>query len=277
LFLNSKEDIPHITWCATGPLAFLPLHAAGIYDHKDPSQTIRASDFIVSSYTPSLSALIRSSAKPSQLSARTCQDPSPRILVVSQSATPGQNPLPCTTEEAEKISRHFPNDSTRLADSNATVDAVLKAMQKHEWVHLACHGTQDPRAPTESAFLLEDGRLALSRLMDTSLPRAELAVLSACQTAKGDEGLPEEAVHLAAGMLAAGFQSVVATMWSINDADGPILSDAFYAALKRHRATRRDGDPPRVAHALHEAVECLKVSAGEENFARWVPFVHFGV
>jgi CHAT domain-containing protein len=276
--MNNNGEMPRITWCATGPLAFLPLHAAGIYDAKDPSRSLRASDFVVSSYTPSLSALIKPYAQRGQTSPRTGQDSaSPRILVVSQSATHGQSPLPCTTKEAEAISYRFPNDTTHLADSDATVDTVIDAMQKHEWVHLACHGTQDPLEPTNSAFLLDDGRLALSKLMDTSLPRAELAVLSACQTAKGDEGLPDEAVHLAAGMLAAGFQSVVATMWSINDADGPVLSDAFYAALKRYHAMRKDGDGPKVAHALHEAVRCLKESVGEQDFARWVPFVHFGL
>jgi CHAT domain-containing protein len=269
--------MPHVTWCATGPLAFLPLHAAGIYDPKDPSKTIRASDFVISSYTPSLSALIKPHSQHSEVLLRSRPEPSAQILVVSQPATPGQTPLRCTTEEAAGISRRFPNDVTHLAGSDATVDAVLDAMQKHEWIHLACHGTQVPREPMASAFLLDDGPLSLSRLMDASLPYAELAVLSACQTAKGDEWLSEETVHLAAGMLAAGFRSVIATMWSINDTDGPILSDAFYEALKRHRAVRRDGDPPKVAHALHEAVERLKESVGEHNFVRWVPFVHVGV
>ena len=41
--------------------------------------------------------------------------------------------------------------------------------------------------------------------MTKSLEPAELAFLSACQTATGYEKLPEEAVHLVAGMLAAGF------------------------------------------------------------------------
>jgi hypothetical protein len=39
-----------------------------------------------------------------------------------------------------------------------------------------------------------------------------LAFLSACQTAKGDEDMPDQAVHLAASMLFCGFKSVIATM-----------------------------------------------------------------
>ena len=45
----------------------------------------------------------------------------------------------------------------------------------------------------------------------------DLAFLSACQKSTGDGRLSEEAVHLAAGMLAAGYRGVIATMWLIRD------------------------------------------------------------
>ncbi|KAI0027071.1 CHAT domain-containing protein, partial [Vararia minispora EC-137] len=266
----SPGRLPHITWCATGPLSALPLHAAGIYDETGNNpRAPRASDLVVSSYTPSLSAL---------LAAQTQRmDPAyiktPKILLVSQPQTPEQTPLPCTVVEAVRVRNHFPN-STHLEGARATIDAVVDEMTQHDWVHFACHGTQDSRNPTGSAFLLHDGRLELSRMMSLSHARAELAVLSACQTAKGYDELPEEAVHLAAGMLAAGYKSVVATMWSIADADGPVLSDALYAALKRNLES---GEGLNVAYALHEAVEKLRDTVGERDLVRWVPFVHFGV
>jgi hypothetical protein len=166
--------MPRIAWCATGPLAFLPIHVAGIYDLKDPSKTIRESDSIVSSYTPSLSALVHSRVERSQATTHTGQDRSPQILVVSQSATPRQKPRPCTTEEAEAVWCHSPSNVSHLAGGNAIMDAVLNAMQKHEWVYLVSHGTQDPLESTKSAFLLEDDQLVLSQLIDTSFPRAEL-------------------------------------------------------------------------------------------------------
>jgi CHAT domain-containing protein len=49
--------------------------------------------------------------------------------------------------------------------------------------------------------------------MELDLSKAFLAFLSACETARGDEGQPDQTVHLAATMLFAGFRSVVATMW----------------------------------------------------------------
>jgi hypothetical protein len=42
-----------------------------------------------------------------------------------------------------------------------------------------------------------------------------LAFLSACETAKGDRVVPDEAMHLAATLLFAGFRGVVATMWQV--------------------------------------------------------------
>ncbi|KAI0028659.1 CHAT domain-containing protein, partial [Vararia minispora EC-137] len=231
----------------------------------------KTADSVISSYTPSFSALLAAQA---QRTARPSAENTPRILVVSQPNTPGQTSLPFTITEAVRVCDRFPQCTTRLEDTHATVDAVINAMTEHDWVHLACHGEHDPHNPTESAFHLHDGRLALSRLMSMTHVHAELAVLSACQTAKGSDELPEEAIHLSAGMLAAGYRSVVATLWSIADEDGPVLADALYGALKRNIETGKKLD---VARALHEATAELRETVGELNFVRWVPFIHFGV
>ncbi|KAI0030584.1 CHAT domain-containing protein [Vararia minispora EC-137] len=266
--IKNEVRLPHVTWCATGPLSFLPLHAAGIYRSKR-APACKTSDYVVSSYTTSLSTLLASRKK----QVTPFYDTYPNILVVSQPKTPGQQPLPYTIEEASTVRKHFRSAVFHLCDAEGKVNVVFDAMREHEWVHLACHGAQDPGIPTKSAFYLYDGLLELSRLMSVSHPRAELAILSACQTAKGSDEVPEEAMHLSAGMLAAGYKSVVATMWSIADKDGPVLADALYAALKRNLEA---GKGLRVAHALHDAVEELRGTVGETNFVRWVPFVHFG-
>lgn len=51
--------------------------------------------------------------------------------------------------------------------------------------------------------------------MELDLSKAFLAVLSACETAKGDSTQPDQAVHLAAAMLFTGFSSVIATLWRV--------------------------------------------------------------
>jgi CHAT domain-containing protein len=60
---------------------------------------------------------------------------------------------------------------------------------------------------------MSDELLTVSKLMALNLPNAFLAMLSACETAKGDAAQPDQVVHLAAAMLYVGFRSVVGTLW----------------------------------------------------------------
>ncbi|VDB91747.1 unnamed protein product [Peniophora sp. CBMAI 1063] len=275
LIRNMSETtgrLPHVTWCPTGPLTRLPLHAAGIYDETEGLGQ-HAFDHVVSSYTPSLSALLRCQQGPNDLSLY------PKVLVVTQPATPGYAPLACTQNERARLATVLPDCArTSLDDKDATVERTLEAMCEHPWVHLACHGSQMIADPLSSSFALYDGPVTLQALMGTVSKNAELAFLSACQTAAGDEKNPEESVHLAAGMLAVGFKGVIATMWSIWDNDAPIIVEAYY---KRLLEIRKSGTVAPgytgAAYALHDAVKVLRDHVGEENFVKWAPFVHFGV
>ncbi|THU91192.1 hypothetical protein K435DRAFT_841129 [Dendrothele bispora CBS 962.96] len=270
-------DLPHVTWCPNGRLGFLPLHAAGDYSTEHGNKTY---DFVVSSYTPSLSALAPESSFRS-ISPLSLES----ILVVSQPAPPDFAPdlpsLPGVRKETEAIKTQFSMDHMIHLDSEkATIQAVLDTMDERpsQVIHLACHGVQDPDDPWKSAFVLHDGKLELSRLMSKSTEIGALAVLSACQTAKGDVQLSEEAVHLAAGMLAVGYRAVVGSMWSIGDSDAPLVSRELYSYLKKDIEERGEF---RAAYALHQAVkklrESLKGSSEGKNLVRWVPFVHFGL
>jgi CHAT domain-containing protein len=260
--------MPHITWCLTGPLTFLPIHAAGLYDSKDAPKIFK---YAVSSYTPTLSSLL---AAKHRLPRR---NQTGRLLTVSQPATPGLDPLPGTVAELNAI-QTFQSPMgqlhiIRLEGAEATIATVLQHMKECSWIHLACHGIQDAANPTESAFHLIDKPLTLKEIMKQSFTHTELAVLSACQTAKGDSELPEEAIHLAAGMLMAGYGSVVGTMWSIRDNDAPIIAEKFYKYLIEEAC----GDSSRAAYALHNAVAHLRDVRGENNFGSWVPFIHLGM
>lgn len=222
---------------------------------------------MVSSYTPTLTSLVESSKKPPQLS--------PRILAISQPDTPGYSALRGTVTEVEAIKActGAKLKCNWLNGGEATVGAVLDGMHECSWVHFACHGVQDPKDPTRSAFALYDESLDLKTIMSMSFKPAEIAFLSACQTATGDDNRPEEAVHLAAGMLMAGYRTVFATMWSIGDRDAPVVAKEVYSYLLS------DADPNgrrKEAYALHHAVERLREEVGEHAFIQWMPFVHFG-
>ena len=84
----------------------------------------------------------------------------------------------------------------------ATVNQGITNMETHSCIHFACHARQNTQEPLKSELMLHDGGLELSEIIKKQLVGADLAYLSACQTSTGDEKLSEEAVHLAAGMLA---------------------------------------------------------------------------
>ncbi|KAG8711885.1 hypothetical protein FRC09_020355 [Ceratobasidium sp. 395] len=255
------EELPRITWCTTGPLSFLPIHAAGIYE--DPFKTLYK--LVVSSYTPTLSALLASSPSPK---------PFLGIMTIGQASTPGHPDLPGTLDELMQIKKQIGGHGlTQLDGGDATTSAVLKGMEEHSWVHFACHATQHPTEPERSSFHLHDGALDMRKIAQRPLKQADLAFLSACQTATGDQKLPDEAIHLASAMIMAGYSTVIATMWSIGDYDASFVAGRFYARLLATGAPNARG----AARALHSAVDDLREEAGGENFARWVPYIHMGV
>ena len=113
--------------------------------------------------------------------------------------------------------------------------------------------------------------------MQQQIPNPDLAFLSACQTSKGDLKLSDEVLHLAAGMLNAGYHGVVSTMWSISDMHGPESATEFYKYLLTEKGS--EGlDGARAAYALDHAVKKVRESLGDSDaaFLTWVPYVHFG-
>ncbi|KAI0031629.1 CHAT domain-containing protein [Vararia minispora EC-137] len=269
-----NETPPRVWWCPTGPLAFLPLHAAGLYRTEEPGTKVF--EYVVSSYTPSLSVLHERMHQPDPID-------SPSLLAISQPNTPNQNPIPKTQDEVAQIIEllalsedpEAAIDVQWLDDADATVSAASTAMGAHSCVHFACHGIQHPSEPIKTTFKLADGDLTLLDIISAPHARADLAVLSACQTATGDTELAEEAVHMASGMLVAGYRSVIATMWSIRDDDGPRIAQIVYGKLLKGGSGGRKLQGADAAEALHHAVAALRSEGAD--FLSWVPFIHVGV
>jgi CHAT domain-containing protein len=212
--LQRQEDPsrrPRLHWCTAGDFAPLPIHAAGIYAGADQEC---CSDYVVSSYTPTLSTLLR---------ARRELQPVPTaaaklLLIAADHAATAQLPaLPKVKTEMSDIVGIADQAGVQYAASSRTVatpEEATAALPSATLVHIACHGLQDPGQPLNSAFHLSDnGILSVSNLMELDLKGAYLAFLSACETAKGDRDQSDQAIHLAATMLFVGFKSVVATMW----------------------------------------------------------------
>jgi CHAT domain-containing protein len=262
-FQVGSANLPRIWWCPTGPLAFLPIHAAGLYMKGTAEESV--SNYVVSSYTPTLAALLEQERS---------SEGSFHLLTVALPFAPYAQyaRLPGTEKEVARIQTLATGLSpVTLVGEDATVQRVVDGMEASDWIHFACHGEQVISNAMTSGLLLHDKRLELSEMIKLSLPRADFAFLSACQTAVGDEKVAEESVHLASGMLFAGYRGLIATMWSINDKDAPQIADEVY------REILKGGKPNRkeAARALQEAVKWLR-EVSKADLRSWVPFIHIG-
>ncbi|KAG2012071.1 hypothetical protein CC2G_012116 [Coprinopsis cinerea AmutBmut pab1-1] len=272
LGLQKTDNPQRLWWCPTGPFAFLPIHASGIYSNN-PEVSDCLSDYAVSSYCSSPQDLIAPPPTP---------NPDYEMLVVVEpgDSGPSIHCLPFTMEELKKIQRRIPHERhlvTRIgsAETPSNPDTILGHINSASIVHFGCHGSQDFSNPLDSSLILSGGRLTMGSLIrGCRTSNAALAYLSACETAMGDQERPDESLSLAATMQFAGFRSVVATMWAIQDEDAPIVADVFYDHLFRH-GTAASPDITDAAYGLHLAVKRLRDLG--RPFHQWVPFVHHGI
>ncbi|KAH6888936.1 CHAT domain-containing protein [Coprinopsis sp. MPI-PUGE-AT-0042] len=268
---SSGNALPRIWWCPTGPLSFLPIHAAGT--HSD-----RVLDYAVSSYIPTIAALTNRVKNHGQINKDALG-----LFLTSQPNVPGTSLIPGTTKEVQSIFKMAAQNgasTAMLKGSTLSVDECLQYMEHYSSIHLACHASQNASEPLQSRFLFHNGSLNLATIIQRDLKNADLAFLSACQTSAGDEKLSDEAVHLAAGMLAAGYRRVVATMWSIGDGNAPEVANDFYSYLFSHQEEGSDSsvDGSNSAYALHHAIQQLRrrLDNSENALLAWAPYVHFG-
>ncbi|KAJ7198950.1 CHAT domain-containing protein, partial [Mycena pura] len=240
---------------STGPGPGLPLHASP------------PTDQFIHSYTATLGSLLEGRRK------KWSATPKVGIVGVSHTGPGHKHYLKGVVQEVQNICSVVGTSSLSCLEGKyATPDAVKQQLQNCSWVHLACHGVQDLVKPGESHLMLYKGILELNTILQMPLPNAEFVFLAACQTAMGDAELVNESFHLGGGFIASGFCSAVGTLWSMNDQDGPLIAQMFYAHLFRNRPQPQVSE---TAEALQVAVNSLK--ARNAPFERWVPFIHMGI
>ena len=262
---------PRLWWCPSGPLALLPLHAAGHHETRFDARPATVIDRVVSSTIPTARALLH--ARPSTLKAGA-----PRVLVVAMPHTPDETDLPGSRAEADFLARLFPGQVDVVGSRGtkaATFATVTAALAEHAWAHFACHGTSDLDDPSASSLLLEDYQshpLSVLDLTRQRLDHAEFAFLAACTTARVGAALPDEPIHLAGACQLAGYRHVIATQWPIGDDDAVRLTKAVYTALA---AAPRAFDADTAARALHGATRQLRYLYPNWP-SHWAAYTHAG-
>jgi CHAT domain-containing protein len=150
-------------------------------------------------------------------------------------------------DEADAIVALAPGASARKAvDFDASrSEAKNGDLGRYRVVHFATHGLLDSRHPELSGIVLsmvdrrgqpQDGFLRLHEIYNLKL-NAELVVLSACQTALGQEVRSEGLVGLVRGFMYAGSPQVLASLWSVRDRATAEFMGRFYEGLFKQRLT----------------------------------------
>jgi tetratricopeptide (TPR) repeat protein len=262
-----NDPWPRVWWCPTGPLTLLPLHAAGDHRRSHESAAPTVIDRVVSSYTPTLRALIEA-RKPVNAKLREHG----RVLFVGQADTPGQPSLRGVSAERTVLEELIPlSRRTLLEGEEATREAVQRELREHSWVHFSCHGDQKLDDPSRGGLVLHDGELTITDVMNQYY-HAEFAGLSACKTATGGVGLVDEAVTLTAALHYAGYRHVVGALWSVNDDNETTqLFRGLYGTIAKDGRLDVDGS----AQALHAAIRSLRDSNPSTPSA-WTAFTHTG-
>jgi CHAT domain-containing protein len=122
--------------------------------------------------------------------------------------------------------------------------------------------------------MLRDGPFTLRDIMTTRLQAgcAGLAFLSACQSAAPSSSVPNEVLHLCAGLQFTGFASVVGTQWSVMDDIAAEVAQVFYEELFRGENKAR---LTYSAEALHASLMLLKERG--RPVEHLMPFIHVGI
>ena len=183
-------------------------------------------------------------------------------------------PLPGTEMEVKAIYNLFSQKSisAKYYLHTEADEAAVRDLRGYKYVHFATHGLTDESHPDRSCLILaqtrnspHDNLLTGSEMYGLRLD-ADLVVLSACQTGKGQLRQGEGVIGLTRGLLYAGARNLVVSQWNVNDASTADLMTRFYGKLLAGQTNR-------------EALRAAKLELLSGKYAcphYWAPFVLVG-
>jgi CHAT domain-containing protein len=170
---------------------------------------------------------------------------------------------PFVQEEATAIASCLPN-AELLLGTDATADSLRKIGRQSRFIHIATHGFFRRESPMFSGIRLGDSYLSLHDLYQLELP-AELIALSGCSTGLNVVAAGDELLGLARGLIHAGAETSLLTLWDIQDHTAAQLMTLFYRQLVR-------GSPKPVA--LQHAMQQVRSECPHPY--HWAPFILVG-
>ncbi len=188
---------------------------------------------LIEQHTIAIAPSIQSLELTSQLKSRSGNPSGSNLIVGNPSILPSLDlpALPGAEAEAKAVGSLL--QTAPLLGDRATKSVVLNQMAQARIIHFATHGLLDTyRGDVPGAVVLAAGKsevdslLTSSEIADLKL-KADLVVLSACSTGKGDI-TGDGVIGLSRSLFLAGVPSVMVSLWDVDDAATAQLMTAFY-------------------------------------------------
>ncbi|QIR40894.1 CHAT domain-containing protein [Tolypothrix sp. PCC 7910] len=233
------KDTKTLVFVLDGHLRNIPM--AALYDGKQ---------YLIEKYAVALSPGMQ------LIAARSLQENHIDAIVggISESRS-GFSALPAVESEVRQISKTLP--SSMLLNKQFTSQALADRVKSSsaDVVHLATHGQFSSRL--EDTFLLTwDGEVNVKELSELLKNRGnepskaiELLVLSACDTAAGDD---RAVLGLAGLAVKSGARSTIATLWPVKDKAAAMLMTRFYDQLRQPNITKAEALRQAQINLIHQ-------------------------
>ena len=284
------EQQSRIVVVPDGVLSYVPFAALPLPGSSPTSGPLV--ERLDTSYLPSISVLAALRRRESEregagraltlVAAPVLRSDDPRLRSSQSASTSVNNTdrperIPFAATEAIAVSRLFDRESITLATGfRASREFVLGGgLRDARIVHFATHGHLDDTRGELSGLALSQfdssGRRTKDFLWAYELYgldlKADLVVLSACQTALGEDIRGEGLAGLASGFFYAGSSRVLASLWKVDDEATARLMELFYRGVRQERLSP--------ARALRRAQIELKASGRSAPYY-WAPFILLG-
>ncbi len=242
--IASRLQAKHLVFVPHGVLHYVPFHAL-----LDGSQHIIERHTV--SYSPSASIY-------ALCQGRTANSAGTSLVF----GIPDQQ-APAILEEVQAVSGLL-RQAELFVGKDASENTLRSKGPTSRIIHIATHGRFRQDNPMFSAIRMGDSFLSLFDLYQLRLP-VELITLSGCSTGLNVVAAGDELMGLARGLLHAGAQSLVLSLWDVHDKSTAEFMRAFYHGLQQ-------GKPK--ATALQGAM--LELKSSYPHCYQWAPFILMG-
>ncbi|MGH9898953.1 MAG: CHAT domain-containing protein, partial [Pyrinomonadaceae bacterium] len=190
-------------------------------------------------------------------------------------------PLPEAEREVKALGGLYGAAGSRVyIGREAREDRLKEEAGRYDVLQLATHGLLNNASPMYSQLVLsqtpgsqrEDGLLEAWEIMKLEL-KAEMVVLSACETGRGRVGAGEGIIGLSWALFVAGSPTTVVSQWSVESASTAEMMVEFH---RRLRSRGKGVGQISKAEALRQAELKLLKSGQYQNPFYWAGFVMVG-